>query len=378
MTTRPGNNALQILAGTRSKRHANLVAVHRRDGTVMRLTDHDCVLEHGGYEWRPTRAAAMSAERREAGLRSSNQEAYGILDGLEVRVPDLQGDLYSGAMVENIVVDWAMPWVAFARHRKWIVEIEWEGSKWKATLDGRASQMQQRTGGRFGGAFTRTCPYQLGGQFCGVDMAVDAGFAHAGARVASIEVPAMIVAFDAATWPGTYEDDWFRDGEIQWLWAAADESGTATATTTLTTLTDSSKTWTPDEHVGKYVMMLTGAGGPVIDGSSYAIITANTADTLTFAGGVGATHAIGTHYDISPPCANAGMASPIAGYQHGTRRVSLLIPTAFPIAVGDGGIYRAGCDGLKGTCKTKFSNLDRFGGDPFAPSVAEILEPPRG
>lgn len=378
MTTRPGAGAEGLLRRHRGQRLCNCLRVTRRDGNVIRVTDHDRQVQLPDGVYVPVRAAALSAERREAGFRSQDQEAHGRIDGLGVTIPDLMGDRYSGAEVVHTVTQWDRPWLVVATHYKWIRSIRWAGSIWTATMDGRAAEMQRPSGGRFGGSFTRSCPYKLGGPYCGVNMAVGAGFAFVGCRVQTAEANRMAALFAPLTWPGTYDDEYFRDGEIEWIWGPALVSGSATSGTTLTSLTDSTKSWATDEHVGRLVLLTTGAGGPVIDGQHYAEITGNTATVLQFAGGVGATHASGQTYEIAAYSDNRGVATPIVGYRHATRRCEFLLPTPFPIAVGDGGIYRAGCDGLSGTCKDRFNNLLRFGGDPLTPSAAEILEPPSG
>lgn len=72
---------------------------------------------------------------------------------------------------------------------------------------------------------------------------------------------------------------------------------------------------------------------------------------------------------------NAGHVSAIYGYTHSTRECDFLMPTPKPIQVGDVGVASPGCDGLLTTCRDKFANQLNFGGDPFAPSASQIIEP---
>jgi len=72
---------------------------------------------------------------------------------------------------------------------------------------------------------------------------------------------------------------------------------------------------------------------------------------------------------------NAGNVSAIVGYVDSTRECSLLFPTAKPIQAGDTAKVTAGCDGLRTTCKDKFNNVLNHGGDPYAPSASEVVEP---
>lgn len=290
MTTRPGNAALQLLRLTRGKRLCNLVEITPRLGDVLRFTDHDRALTFEGDLYRPVSFAAMSAQTTQSGLKAGSQDAYGIIDGTYVTVPDLLGDRYRGAMVRHIQTDWSMPWLVFGRHRKWIRTVTWTGSQWAAAMEARTQELQRETGGRFSGVFDERCPYVLAGTHCGKDISADV---KADVVVETIVSQRMRVEFEVASWSGSYADDYYRDGEIEWT----------------------------------------------------------TGD-------------------------NVGHVSPIVGYLHAARDCEFLLPTPFPIQVGDEGTARPGCNGLKSTCKTKFDNLPNFGGDADAPSSQELIEPP--
>ena len=291
MTTRPGNAALQLLRLYRGKRICNLVQITPRLGDVLRFTDHDRALTFDGDTYRPIVLSAMSARRVESGLKSGTGDAYGIIDGTYVTVPAILGDRYRGAEVMHAQVDWSMPWIVFGQHRKWIRTVTWTGSQWAATLEGRTQELQRQAGGRFGGTFSTACQYKLGGTYCGADISADV---KTGVVVQTVANDRYECAFTTASWSGSYADNYYRDGEIEWT------SGD-----------------------------------------------------------------------------NEGVISPIVEYGHSTRRCVFLLPTPYPIQVGDEGTARPGCDGLFSTCKTKWSNQLNFGGDPFAPSSQEIVEPPR-
>jgi len=361
---------------SRTKRPCNLVKITMVTGEVVYMTDLDRQITFDGATYRPVVFAGMSAERREAAMRSGNQEVYGIIDGNYVVLPDLLGDRYRGAEVEHVITDFAFPALAIARHRKWIRSVSFTGSNFVATLEGRTQVLTRPAGGRFGGTFTVQCPYKLGGAFCKVDMGAS-GRTQAGVTVSDVINSRMIVGTDADTYTASFDDDFFRDGDIQWMWAAPDDTGTTTSSGSTTQLVDSTKSWTTDEHVGKEVRFLSGAGGYVetvgtrID---YSRIVANDATTLTFEE-MGGSYASGTSYDICGPCDNRGTTSPVVRYVDGSRRVELLFPTPFDIVLGDSGVLRSGCNGLFTTCKTKFANQLNFGGDHEAPTAGKVVEP---
>lgn len=371
MTTRPGEWAQATWRKFRTKRPCNLVKITRTNGAVLTFTDHDRPIDFEGATYSPITFAGMSAERREAAMRSGNQEAYGIIDGTYVLLPDLIGDRYRGAEVHHVITDFELPLLVIARHWKRIRAVTWTGSFFTATLEGRTQDLTRPAGGRFGGFFTVTCPYKLGGVYCKKVLSGD--MVHMGIAVDSLVHPRMEFLTETSRWTASFDDDYFRDGEIDWRWSAPVDSGTATSGVTLTTLTDSTQSWTTDEHVGREVRILSGAAGRVVDWSG---ITANTATTLTF--DANNTYPSGTHYDIAGYCENLGHVSPIAGYEDSTRGITLLFPTPFPIALGDSGTVKVGCDGLKTTCKNKFDNLDNFGGDPEAPSAGKVVKPAAG
>ena len=289
MTTRPGQFALDTLRYERAKHFAHFVKVIPKNLPTLLLTDHDRKITFEGEVYTPISFGSMSAERREAAFRSGNQEVRGIIDGTAITVPDLDANRYRGAEVRQVVADWRRPWLVYARHRKWIRSVVRDGSTFIGTMEGRSQALQRPTGGRFGGVFSPTCTYRLGdAATCKKDISADLRTATVGVVVDDRRT----AQFTVGTWAGTFIDDYYRDGSIEWT----------------------------------------------------------TGD-------------------------NAGHVSAIVGYEHATRQCELLFPTPKPIQVGDVGIAKPGCDGLLTTCRDKFANQLNFGGDPFAPSASQIIEP---
>lgn len=58
---------------------------------------------------------------------------------------------------------------------------------------------------------------------------------------------------------------------------------------------------------------------------------------------------------------------------HSTSALQSLQPWPAPVAPGDTFTLRAGCDRLRGTCQSKFANLNRFRGTPFVPVPETVL-----
>lgn len=365
MTSRPGAGALDQLRYTRSKKLCHLIRIVRRDGVEVAFTDHDRALTFEGVTYIPVVMAELSADRREAALRTGDQEVKGQADGTTVTIPDINSGLYLGATVFQVIADWQKPWIVFARHRRWIRKVVRRGDGFTATLQGRSQQLQRQAAGRFGGTWTTTCPYKLAGEFCRKDISA-------------------------------------------WTQMAASEIGTGTAANAVS-LTDGSKSWTADQWAGYRVLMRAGGVG---SGQELAIL-GNDATTLFVDGqwsvlpvscafhiGRGPTVAtvIDNRREFTVTAAlftngfgddwyrdgevhwvtgaNAGQVCPIGRYEDAAYRFELLLPTLYPIQVGDRGVIRVGCDGLFTTCKDKFANQLNFGGDHEAPSAAQVIEQP--
>ncbi len=73
---------------------------------------------------------------------------------------------------------------------------------------------------------------------------------------------------------------------------------------------------------------------------------------------------------------NEGVTRMLIRSRNGTREFTAFIPFPRPIQAGDTFTVKPGCDGQKATCVDKWSNIEQFGGDPFAPGSSQILEPP--
>jgi uncharacterized phage protein (TIGR02218 family) len=74
---------------------------------------------------------------------------------------------------------------------------------------------------------------------------------------------------------------------------------------------------------------------------------------------------------------NTGLAQNVKAYRASDRRVELQGPMPFPILPGTTLDIAAGCDKLRTTCITKFSNINNNGGFGFMPGSDRVLQTPR-
>lgn len=374
MTTRPGNLPLMALRYTRCKTLATLMLIVRSDKQTLAVTDHDRQLTFEGRTYRPIIFGALSADRREGALRTGDQEAAGVIDGIQIEADEIDAQNYVGAEVRQVIVDWRNPVIVYARHKRWIRRMTRTGSAFTATLEGRAQQLQRPNGGRFGGFFTTKCQYRLGGTFCKKDISA------------------------------------FRNMNAAETGTSA---GQATAAS-IDTVTDSTKSWTVNQWAStnsQHYYLQTSPGTSSIGSGQFRKILSNTATTVSveepfdsqpnnaigyqIGRGRNVVSVIRSRYEFTTTGinqqtdqfyrdgtivwttgANIGRVFPIADYRASDYKVTLLTPTPFDIQVGDRGIIMVGCDGLIGTCRDKFNNIANFGGDAFAPSAQAIVAPP--
>lgn len=372
MTTRPGAWAQEYWRRSKTKRPCNLVKVIRTDGEAVYFTDHDRAITFEGATYLPNRFVGLSADRRESGMRTGSQEATGIIDGVSVTLPDLLGHRYRGAEVYHVITDWYLPLMVVARHFKIVRSVTFTGSKFIASLEGRAMDLSRPSGGRHGGSFHPRCPLVLGSEFCTVNLDTPT-FTQRGIRVATVATPRMVVTTTSAPWLSAFADDWFRNGDMKWRWSLPVVNAQATDSPGPTGLTLAGAGWTTNQFVGMEVRILTGSAGNVTEWSK---ITANGSDTLVF-DELTTTYPVGTWFDIAGFCENKDEVSPVVYYADATRKLTFLFPTTFPIAVGDSGVLTVGCDGLGSTCKSKFNNIINHHGDPESPDAGKVIEPQR-
>lgn len=367
MTIRSPNQALQNQKLRRAQTLCNLFELVRQDGFVLRFTDHDRPLTVEGETFLPIGWGYVSAERRESGLRSGNQEARGAVDGDTITIPDLLGNRYRGAKLYQSTVDWRRPWVWHYRATKRLRNVKFDGSSWVATLEGIGARLQRPVGGQRGGTHSTQCGYVLAATFCGADITDDTHLAPS-------------------------------------------NSGTSSGSNTGLTLNDTGAGWTVNGFTPNYCVLLTGGVGR----GQLRAIESNDADTLVIKEPWGIVPDATTTFELGQGIrvatvsgagmvvtlngtdfadtydddfyrdgeaqwttgSNVGHVSPIIRYIDSTKELTFLLPAPFAIDVGDRLILKPGCDGLVTTCLSKFDNLDNFGAEPDTPGSGPTLEQP--
>tara|TARA_S200002703_G_scaffold143894_2_gene137202 strand:+ start:115 stop:981 length:867 start_codon:yes stop_codon:yes gene_type:complete len=215
--------AEDLLRYNRSKQLAHCLRVVAKDGSELLFTDHDRKLTVENKAYLPIVLGSLSADRREGGLRSGDQDVRGVIDGTTITLPQLRTQKYRGATVYILLVDWARPAIVYSRHRRIITRIVFDGSNFVGTMESVTQKLRRPTGGRFGGYFSQTCQYELGGDFCRANISAETVTA---AEVDSVPDEYMTVRFTTASFapPAAAQvDDYYRDGSI--VWTSGDNVG---------------------------------------------------------------------------------------------------------------------------------------------------------
>ena len=215
--------AEDLLRYNRSKQLAHCLRVVAKDGSELLFTDHDRKLTVENKAYLPIVLGSLSADRREGGLRSGDQDVRGVIDGTTITLPQLRTQKYRGATVYILVVDWARPAIVYSRHRRIITRIVFDGSNFVGTMESVTQKLRRPTGGRFGGYFSQTCQYELGGDFCKASISAETVTA---AEVGSVPDEYMTVRFTTASFapPAAAQvDDYYRDGSL--VWTSGDNVG---------------------------------------------------------------------------------------------------------------------------------------------------------
>jgi uncharacterized phage protein (TIGR02218 family) len=370
MTVRSSDQALQNQKWRRSQTLCSVFEITRLDGNVLRLTDHDKPLTIDGVQYLPASLGTLSAEQRDAALRASTQDASGFVDGTLLTIPDLMGNKYRGARVVQTLVDWRRPWVWHYRSLKRIRQMAYDGTRWTATLEGIGARLQQNVGGRFGGTHSQTCTYILGDQkTCKADLSGLLEYNPAATFLVQnitlfTSTPVLIrgqsVSWTTNQWAG-YRFV-LRSGN-----ARGEERRIVSNTSDVLTL-DAPLSVEPAFNDSAWI----GQGPRVASIDTQRMIFAlNTSD---FPSTYSNNHFRDGEIEWVTG-ANVGTISPIVESTGATRSMRLLLPTPFDITVGDRGIVRPGCDGLVGTCNSKFRQFPFRVGTLTTGSTSTVINP---
>lgn len=199
------SGALAALTVGGECRFASCWRVERRDGVVIRLTDHDCALTiPGDGTYLPMDGVEASARQSREGGDAQNFEVRGILSDDAISAEDLLAGRYREAKVRESSVDWRYPHLGPFHVKTYSIEdTVHDGREWRGNLVGMAARLRQRVGRKM----NRTCDADFGDARCKFD-------------AASLEVASEVVAVAeyrrAFTTTLTQARAYFNSGVLTW------------------------------------------------------------------------------------------------------------------------------------------------------------------
>lgn len=218
-------------------RFARLWKIARRDGFVHGFIEAPMILDFEGEVFTATGGVDGSNVEETAGSQASDFELKGALIDGPIVQDTLQKGVLQVATVEMLYVDWKYPFSSGKRSRGIIEELQWDGTKWVATV-GTLGKLLERKRGELA---TRTCRKKLYSQGTGNCCVDPTPFTHV-SSVSDGNLQADERVQFATALANTQSDNYFNFGTFIWLTgdnagqiqqtlSYADSSGTFTMVT---------------------------------------------------------------------------------------------------------------------------------------------------
>lgn len=140
----------------------------RRDGTVMRFTDHDRDIVFEANMYLAATGFTPTAVSGSAGLAVDNLDVEGMLDSSALTEEDIHAGKYDHAELEVFMVNYASPSDGKLPLRTgWLGEVRYTDGKFVAEVRGLTQRLQQRVGE----LYSPGCRADFGDSRCGINLA---------------------------------------------------------------------------------------------------------------------------------------------------------------------------------------------------------------
>lgn len=206
------STSLRSLLDTDHHRFCTLWKITRKDGTILRFTDHNETVTPDDNVYTPVGGLASTSVLKGAGLKTQNFEVVGLIDSSAITEEDLLAGRYREARVLERIVDWKYPWQGdFLRREYWIIETQFNEILWEARVAGVTRWLRNPVGDNH----TRTCRHTLYDGSCTVDRS---SFQQSGS-VTSVSDARREFTIDVVEADGYFEfgEITFTDGDNQGL-----------------------------------------------------------------------------------------------------------------------------------------------------------------
>lgn len=202
----------QLLAHYREPvtRLATLWRIHRRDGQVMTLTDHDAPITYAGDVYSPSNSATPTAIVTSGDMTVDNGELASVPGSGDsaITLEEQLSGLYDGAEVRIFRVCYEHPeWGAELLKRGWLGSLSTSPSEYKLELRGLVDALQKP----IGVILQPTCRADLGDYLCGVDL---------GPYTITAEIDGVTSRQEIASSELAQPDDYYLGGRLTFLTGA--------------------------------------------------------------------------------------------------------------------------------------------------------------
>jgi len=136
----------------------------RRDGVILRLTDHDADLAIGAVTFEAMRGVEAGAIEGASGLAIGGGEIRGALESARIEPADIVAGRYDDARIDAYLVDWRAPALSDLLFSATLGEIRRAEGVFIAELRDPLHPLDQEQGR----VYARECSAELGDSRCGV------------------------------------------------------------------------------------------------------------------------------------------------------------------------------------------------------------------
>ncbi len=180
--------------------------IHRQDGKVLGLTDHDQLVQLQGVDYYANSGMTPSAVEQSTNLSPDGMQLTGILDTPHISKNDLKYGLYDGADIQLWLVNWSDPEQAILITQGIFGEIRQKGGGFVVDLKGTEINLQYPEGR----TYQKKCDANLGNERC----TINTQLINFTTNVEIIDVNGLEITIEQQE---NFENGWFAYGDMKFI-----------------------------------------------------------------------------------------------------------------------------------------------------------------